>query len=120
VTEHAKYRMKSAANGLCARRRARHTESLCCLPRHAKANPALRHAALRCAATPPTSGTGTVIVLHACAGHFDILSTGDVPVMAFRLKPLGKDRGYDEFDIMHRLQEHQWMVPAYKMAPQAS
>ncbi len=55
----------------------------------------------------------------SCAGHFDILSTGDVPVMAFQLKP-GADRGYDEFAVMHRLQDHQWMVATYKMAPQAS
>lgn len=53
------------------------------------------------------------------AGHFLILSTGDVPVMAFRLKP-APDRGYDEFDLMHRLKEHQWMVPAYKFAPNIS
>jgi glutamate decarboxylase len=51
-------------------------------------------------------------------GHFDILSTGDLPVVAFRLKPeLQKD--YDEFDIMHRLKEHKFMLPAYKMAPDA-
>lgn len=46
-----------------------------------------------------------------------------MPVLAFRLKPLGPDqeeRGYDEFDIMHGLKEYRFMVPAYRMAPQIS
>jgi glutamate decarboxylase len=46
-------------------------------------------------------------------GHFEILSNGDLPVVAFRLKG---ERQYDEFDIMHRLKEHRFMLPAYKMA----
>lgn len=50
--------------------------------------------------------------------HFEILSTGDLPVIAFRLKPELK-KPYDEFDIMHRLKEHRFFVPAYKMAPNA-
>lgn len=59
-------------------------------------------------------------------GHFQVLSTGDMPVLAFRLKPaagglLGSSgRPYNEYDIMHRLQQFRWMVPAYVMAPAAS
>lgn len=51
-------------------------------------------------------------------GHFEILSSGDLPVVAFRLKPELK-KEYDEFDIMHRLKEHKFMLPAYRMAPEA-
>ncbi|PSC74807.1 glutamate decarboxylase [Micractinium conductrix] len=55
-------------------------------------------------------------------GCFQILSTGDMPVLAFRLKPLegGNKRPYNEYDIMMGLGEHRWMVPAYTMAPAAS
>lgn len=55
--------------------------------------------------------------LEKC-GHFEILSTGDLPVVAFRLKP-GLQKQYDEYDIMYRLKEFRFMVPAYKMAPKA-
>ena len=83
----------------------------------------LRHSA----GTWPAQPSASIGVQQACgiacgcAGHFDVLSKGDVPVMAFRLKP-GVERGYDEFDIMHRLKEHQWMVgavlPAHAIAMQ--
>ncbi|KAL4443896.1 hypothetical protein ABPG75_011633 [Micractinium tetrahymenae] len=52
-------------------------------------------------------------------GHFQILSTGDMPVLAFRLKP-GQERHYNEYDIQMGLSEFRFMVPAYKMAPAAS
>ncbi|RIB06045.1 glutamate decarboxylase-like protein [Gigaspora rosea] len=49
---------------------------------------------------------------------FDILSDRNgngLPLVAFRLK--AKSIHYDEYDVSHRLREHQWIVPAYTMAP---
>ncbi len=53
-------------------------------------------------------------------GHFRIVSSGTViPVVAFSLLPLkgqdGKEhaRVYDEYDIMYRIREYRWMLPAY-------
>ncbi|RIB14562.1 pyridoxal phosphate-dependent transferase [Gigaspora rosea] len=49
---------------------------------------------------------------------FEILSDRNgncVPLVAFRLK--AKDIHYDEFDVAHRIREHQWIVPSYTMAP---
>jgi hypothetical protein len=42
-----------------------------------------------------------------------------VPVVAFSLLPIKKPDGnlvsrvYDEYDIMYRLREYRWMLPAY-------
>ncbi|CAG8736911.1 10469_t:CDS:2, partial [Dentiscutata heterogama] len=49
---------------------------------------------------------------------FEILSDRNgngLPLVAFRLK--AKNIHYDEFDVAHRIREHQWIVPAYTMAP---
>ncbi|CAG8484890.1 28918_t:CDS:10 [Dentiscutata erythropus] len=49
---------------------------------------------------------------------FEVLSDRNgngVPLVAFRLT--AKDLHYDEFDVAHRLREHQWIVPSYTMAP---
>ena len=62
------------------------------------------------------------LVQHLVAtGHFDILSTGDLPVVALSLKKggEGKERGYDEYDVVDMLKQYRVMVPAYKMAPNA-
>lgn len=59
-------------------------------------------------------------------GHFNILSNDkSVPLVAFSLnKRVDKDgkqhtRSYDEFDIADRLRSRGWILPAYKMAPNA-
>ncbi|CAG8444521.1 24763_t:CDS:10 [Dentiscutata erythropus] len=49
---------------------------------------------------------------------FEILSDRNgngLPLVAFSLKD--KNIHYDEFDVAHRIREHQWIVPAYTMAP---
>ena len=65
-------------------------------------------------------------------GCFDIAHLGlqlskdqAVPLVAFSLnKKVGKDgkehsRTYDEFDLADRLRSRGWILPAYKMAPNA-
>ncbi|CAG8545840.1 17971_t:CDS:10 [Cetraspora pellucida] len=49
---------------------------------------------------------------------FTILSDRNgngLPLVAFKLK--AKNIHYDEFDVAQRIREHQWIVPAYTMAP---
>ncbi|CAG8749188.1 12766_t:CDS:10, partial [Racocetra persica] len=49
---------------------------------------------------------------------FTILSDRNgngLPLVAFKLK--AKDIHYDEYDVAQRIREHQWIVPAYTMAP---
>ncbi|CAG8742854.1 12970_t:CDS:2, partial [Cetraspora pellucida] len=49
---------------------------------------------------------------------FTILSDRNgngLPLVAFKLK--SKNIHYDEFDVAQRIREHQWIVPAYTMAP---
>ena len=54
-----------------------------------------------------------------CAGHFKLIGSGKgLPVVAFALKDgrkdaKGNDIKYDEFDIMARLKEYHWQLPAY-------
>ena len=59
------------------------------------------------------------------AGHF-VLIGGDkgLPVVAFALKTgrknkEGDDISYDEFDIMDRMKEYHWQLPAYTLPKNA-
>lgn len=37
-----------------------------------------------------------------------------MPVVAFALTKVdGKDRVYNEYDVMYRIREYRWMLPAY-------
>lgn len=37
-----------------------------------------------------------------------------MPVVAFSLTQVnGKPRVYDEYDVMYRIREYRWMLPAY-------
>ncbi len=48
------------------------------------------------------------------AGHFRMVNEPTMPVVAFSLsKADGKDRVYDEYDVMFRIREYRWMLPAY-------
>ncbi|ORY01232.1 glutamate decarboxylase [Basidiobolus meristosporus CBS 931.73] len=52
-------------------------------------------------------------------GYFDILSEGNgygLPLVAFKLSKKSK---FDEFDIVAKLRERGWIIPAYTMAPHA-
>lgn len=50
-------------------------------------------------------------------GCFDLLSTETgVPLVTFTLKDDKRTHGFDEFDIMDRLRQHGWVLPAYTLA----
>jgi glutamate decarboxylase len=50
-------------------------------------------------------------------GGFELLGDGrDLPVVCFRL---ARDEGFSVFDISELLRERGWIVPAYRMAPDA-
>ncbi|EIE19737.1 glutamate decarboxylase [Coccomyxa subellipsoidea C-169] len=47
-------------------------------------------------------------------GHFRMVNEPTMPVVAFSLTKVdGKDRVYDEYDVMFRIREYRWMLPAY-------
>ncbi|KAK9809501.1 hypothetical protein WJX73_004886 [Symbiochloris irregularis] len=58
-------------------------------------------------------------------GHFKLIGHGPgLPVVAFALKDgrtdaKGNDIKYDEFDIMDRLKEYHWQLPAYNLPKNA-
>lgn len=50
-------------------------------------------------------------------GPFDVLARGDdLPVVCFRL---AENQPYSVFDFSEHLRERGWIIPAYKMAPDA-
>lgn len=63
---------------------------------------------------------------HSChAGHFKLIGGGKgLPLVAFALKDGRKDKEgndcvYDEYDIMARMKEHHWQIPAYTLPDNA-
>lgn len=60
-----------------------------------------------------------------CAGHFKLIGGGTgLPLVAFALKDGRKDKEgndcvYDEYDIMARMKEHHWQIPAYTLPDNA-
>ncbi|CAL8471405.1 g10947 [Coccomyxa elongata] len=47
-------------------------------------------------------------------GHFRVVTELTMPVVAFSLTQVnGKPRVYDEYDVMYRIREYRWMLPAY-------
>lgn len=59
------------------------------------------------------------------SGHFVLIGGGQgLPVVAFALKTgrknkEGNDISYDEFDIMDRMKEYHWQLPAYNLPKNA-
>lgn len=59
------------------------------------------------------------------SGHFVLIGGGKgLPVVAFALKTgrknkEGDDISYDEFDIMDRMKEFHWQLPAYNLPKNA-
>jgi glutamate/tyrosine decarboxylase-like PLP-dependent enzyme len=53
------------------------------------------------------------------AGHYKVFCEPQVPVVAFHLTNLKGENGeekprvYDEYDVMWRIREFRWMLPAY-------
>lgn len=66
-----------------------------------------------------------VLTLVWITGHFDLIGGGKgLPVVAFSLKPNRKNKdgdelNYDEFDIMDRMKEFHWQLPAYNLPKNA-
>ena len=58
-------------------------------------------------------------------GHFKLIGGGaGLPLVAFALKDGRKDKEgndcvYDEYDIMARMKEHHWQIPAYTLPDDA-
>ena len=61
----------------------------------------------------------------AYAGHFKLIGGGKgLPLVAFALKEGRKDKEgndcvYDEYDVMARMKEHHWQIPAYTLPDDA-
>ena len=59
------------------------------------------------------------------ADHFELVGGGlGLPVVAFALKPnkknvKGEDITYDEFDVMDRMKQFHWQLPAYNLPKNA-
>ena len=60
------------------------------------------------------------------ADHFELIGGGlGLPVVAFALKPgkknvEGEDITYDEFDVMDRMKQFHWQLPAYNLPKNAA
>ena len=67
----------------------------------------------------------TVRLLIWPAGHFTLIGGGKgLPVVAFALKADRKNAegdsiSYDEFDIMDRMKQFHWQLPAYNLPKNA-
>ena len=69
--------------------------------------------------------TGKRLSVHFSPGHFELIGGGKgLPVVAFALKTGRKNKecddiSYDEFDIMDRMKEFHWQLPAYNLPKNA-
>ena len=64
-------------------------------------------------------------LLTVCTGHFHLIGgRPGVPCVAFALKDGkknvdGEDISYDEYDIMDRMKQYHWQLPAYTLPDNA-